>query len=60
MQSPRISRQQIHELADGSYIERAEPVIFIGDRATGASAFELFLGSMVAATPCSRLPSCTD
>jgi DNA replication protein DnaC len=30
-QCPKISAQQIHELAEGAYIERAEPVIFIGD-----------------------------
>jgi DNA replication protein DnaC len=27
----KISAQQIHQLADGGYIGRAEPVIFIGD-----------------------------
>ena len=30
-QCPRVSAQQLHELAAGSYIGRAEPVIFIGD-----------------------------
>src|SRR5271167_4986717 len=30
-QCPKISAQQIHELAEGGYIARAEPVIFIGD-----------------------------
>jgi DNA replication protein DnaC len=30
-QSPKISPQQVHELAQGGYITRAEPVIFIGD-----------------------------
>jgi DNA replication protein DnaC len=30
-QSPKISPSQIQELAQGGYIERAEPVIFIGD-----------------------------
>jgi DNA replication protein DnaC len=34
-QCPKISAQQIHELAEGAYIERAEPVIFIGDSGTG-------------------------
>ena len=29
--NPKISAQQIHELAQGAYIDRAEPVIFIGD-----------------------------
>ena len=28
---PRISAQQIHELAKGDYIAKAEPIIFIGD-----------------------------
>ena len=28
---PKVSAQQIHELAEGSYLGRAEPVIFIGD-----------------------------
>jgi hypothetical protein len=27
----KVSALQIHELADGGYIGRAEPVIFIGD-----------------------------
>ena len=27
----KVSAQQIHELARGDYIGRAEPVIFIGD-----------------------------
>jgi hypothetical protein len=31
VQCPSISAQQIHELAEGSYIGRAEPIIFIGD-----------------------------
>ena len=30
-QCPKISPQQIHELAEGGYIERAEPIILIGD-----------------------------
>jgi DNA replication protein DnaC len=30
----RVSAQQIHQLADGGYIGRAEPVIFIGDSGT--------------------------
>jgi DNA replication protein DnaC len=33
--NPRVSAQQIHELAQGDYIGRAEPVIFIGDSGTG-------------------------
>jgi len=31
MQCPGVSAQQIHELAEGAYITRAEPIIFIGD-----------------------------
>jgi DNA replication protein DnaC len=31
----KVSAQQVHQLADGGYIERAEPVIFIGDSGTG-------------------------
>src|ERR1700726_2938224 len=30
-QCPRVSAQQLHELAHGHYIGRAEPIIFIGD-----------------------------
>src|SRR6185437_2685562 len=33
--NPKISAQQIHELAKGDYIAKAEPVIFIGDSGTG-------------------------
>jgi DNA replication protein DnaC len=33
--SPKVSAQQVHELADGGYIGRGEPVIFIGDSGTG-------------------------
>lgn len=33
--NPKVSAQQIHELASGDYIGRAEPVIFIGDSGTG-------------------------
>src|SRR3954447_10201713 len=34
-QSPKIPATQIHELAQGGYLDRAEPVIFIGDSGTG-------------------------
>jgi len=34
-QSPKISAVQIQELAQGGYLERAEPVLFIGDSGTG-------------------------
>jgi DNA replication protein DnaC len=30
-QCPKMSAQQIHELAKGDYIAKAEPIIFIGD-----------------------------
>ena len=36
--NPGISAQQIHELARGDYIAKAEPIIFIGDSGTGSSA----------------------
>src|SRR5271154_3790702 len=28
---PKVAAQQIHELANGDYIAKAEPIIFIGD-----------------------------
>jgi len=31
VRNPKVSAQQIHELAKGDYIAKAEPVIFIGD-----------------------------
>jgi DNA replication protein DnaC len=34
-QSPQISAVQIRELADGGYLQRSEPVIFIGEAGTG-------------------------
>jgi DNA replication protein DnaC len=42
-----VSAQQIHELAAGSYLGRAEPVIFIGDSGTGKT--HLLTGLAVAA-----------
>jgi DNA replication protein DnaC len=45
--SPKISPGQIQELAQGGYIERAEPVIFIGDCGTGKT--HLLTGLCVAA-----------
>jgi DNA replication protein DnaC len=44
---PKVSAQQIHELAEGSYLGRAEPVIFIGDSGTGKT--HLLTGLAVAA-----------
>jgi len=43
----KVSAQQIHELAQGDYIDRAEPVIFIGDSGTGKT--HLLTGLAVAA-----------
>jgi DNA replication protein DnaC len=34
-QCPRLSATQIRELAEGGYLARAEPVVFIGDCGTG-------------------------
>ncbi|MCA1617544.1 MAG: ATP-binding protein, partial [Acidobacteria bacterium] len=34
-QAPQISARQIAELAEGGYVERSEPVIFIGEAGTG-------------------------
>ena len=44
---PKVSAQQIHELAAGSYLGRAEPIIFIGDSGTGKT--HLLTGLAVAA-----------
>ena len=46
-QCPKVSAQQIHELAEGGYIARAEPIIFIGDSGTGKT--HLLTGLAVAA-----------
>jgi len=35
MQTPKISANQVRELAEGGYIERAEPLILIGEAGTG-------------------------
>jgi DNA replication protein DnaC len=45
--NPKVSVQQIHELARGDYIARAEPIIFIGDSGTGKT--HLLTGLAVAA-----------
>jgi hypothetical protein len=34
-QAPTVSPTQVSELAAGGYLERAEPVVFIGDSGTG-------------------------
>src|ERR1700746_982492 len=36
VRNPKVSVQQIHELAKGDYIAKAEPIIFIGDETPGA------------------------
>jgi DNA replication protein DnaC len=45
--NPKVSAQQIHELAQGGYITRAEPIIFIGDSGSGKT--HLLTGLAVAA-----------
>ena len=47
VRNPKVSAQQIHELASGDYIAKAEPVIFIGDSGTGKT--HLLTGLAVAA-----------
>ena len=46
-QAPKISAAQMRDLADGGYIERAEPILFIGDCGTGKT--HLLSGLCVAA-----------
>jgi DNA replication protein DnaC len=46
-QTPQVSATQLAELAGGGYIERAEPVVFIGDSGTGKT--HLLTGLCVAA-----------
>jgi DNA replication protein DnaC len=46
-QAPHISASKIRELAEGSYVERAEPVVFLGDSGTGKT--HLLTGLCVAA-----------
>jgi DNA replication protein DnaC len=46
-QSPKVSAIQIQELAQGGYLTRAEPIIFIGDSGTGKT--HLLTGLCVAA-----------
>ena len=46
-QAPVISATKIRELAEGGYIERAEPVVFIGEAGTGKT--HLLTGLCVAA-----------
>lgn len=44
---PKIAAVQIHQLAQGGYLERAEPITFIGDSGTGQT--HLLTGLAVAA-----------
>ncbi|MBV8841851.1 MAG: ATP-binding protein [Bryobacterales bacterium] len=44
---PMVSAHQIHQLATGDYIAKAEPIIFIGDSGTGKT--HLLTGLAVAA-----------
>ncbi len=46
-QAPALSATKIRELAEGSYIDRAEPVVFIGECGTGKT--HLLTGLCVAA-----------
>jgi len=46
-QSPKISAAEIRDLAEGGYIERAEPVLLVGDCGTGKT--HLMTGLCVAA-----------
>lgn len=46
-QAPQISASQIRELAEGGYLERAEPVLFLGECGTGKT--HLMTGLCVAA-----------
>jgi DNA replication protein DnaC len=45
--TPKISAAQMRDLADGGYIERAEPILFIGDCGTGKT--HLLSGLCIAA-----------
>ena len=46
-QAPQVSATKLRELAEGGYIERAEPVVFLGDCGTGKT--HLLTGLCVAA-----------
>jgi IstB-like ATP binding protein len=54
-QSPLVSAAKMLELADGGYIDRAEPILFIGECGTGenASAEWSLCGGLPAETACS-------
>jgi len=46
-QAPQISAARIHQLADGGYIQKAEPLVFVGEPGTGKT--HLATGLCVAA-----------
>jgi DNA replication protein DnaC len=46
-QAPHIPASRVRELADGGYLDRAEPVVLIGDCGTGKT--HLLIGLCVAA-----------
>lgn len=46
-QAPQISAARIHQLAEGGYIQKAEPLVFIGEPGTGKT--HLATGLCVAA-----------
>src|SRR5438034_10758626 len=46
-QAPRVSAAQVRGLAEGGYLDRAEPVVFLGDCGTGKT--HLLTGLCVAA-----------
>jgi len=56
-QAPRVSAAQVRGLAEGSYLDRAEPVVFLGDCGTGKT--HLLTGLCVAACRQKRRVRCT-
>lgn len=46
-QAPQVSAARIHQLAEGSYIQKAEPLVFVGEPGTGKT--HLATGLCVAA-----------
>jgi DNA replication protein DnaC len=43
--APQVAATKVHELAQGGYIERAEPIVLIGDCGTGKTHLLTGLGS---------------
>ena len=52
-QSPNVTAAKMRDLAEGGYIERAEPVLFIGECGTGKThlAHRTLRGGMPAEAP---------